>query len=39
MAEQPDKAGLTPSEKDTVRNTWDVVKKDLNGNGVDLFIR
>jgi hemoglobin-like flavoprotein len=39
MAEQPDKAGLTPSEKDIVRNTWDVVKKDLNGNGVDLFIR
>jgi hypothetical protein len=39
MAEQPDKAGLTPSEKDIVRNTWDLVKKDVPTNGTDLFIR
>jgi len=37
MAE--DKAGLTSSEKDTIRNTWALVKKDVPGNGYDLFIR
>jgi hypothetical protein len=39
MAEQTDKAGLTSSEKDVIRNTWDLVKKDMSKNAVDLFIR
>jgi hypothetical protein len=39
MAEQTDEAGLTPSEKDVIRNTWSLVKKDMTANGVDLFIR
>jgi hypothetical protein len=39
MAEETDKAGLTSSERLAVRNTWDLVKKDISSNGVDLFIR
>ncbi|KAI1301691.1 Globin [Halotydeus destructor] len=32
-------AGLTEKEKDIVRQTWELVKKDINGNGYDLLIR
>jgi len=39
MDEIPDEAGLTPSEKDIIRKTWDLIKKDIAGNGYDLFIR
>jgi len=31
--------GLTNGEKDIIRNTWAEVKKDIKGNGYDLFIR
>jgi len=30
---------LTSTEKDIIRNTWGLVKKDIPGNGYDLFIR
>jgi len=39
MSEEKDKAGLTSSEKGIVRDTWALVKKDIPGNGYDLFIR
>lgn len=43
-AEPPDydvvdeKTGLTPRQKQIVKDTWDVVKLDIKVNGVDLFI-
>jgi hemoglobin-like flavoprotein len=37
MAE--DKSGMTADEKNIIRNTWGLVKKDVPGNGTDLFIR
>ena len=40
MADTPDPAtGLTPREKEIIKNTWESVKKDIPGNGYDLFIR
>ncbi|CAG2111741.1 unnamed protein product [Medioppia subpectinata] len=39
MSEQKDKAGLTKTEKDFVRNTWELVKQDVPGNGAALFLR
>jgi len=36
----PDPAtGLTPREKDVIRNTWAIAKQDQEGTGYDLFIR
>lgn len=31
--------GLTPRQKKFVSDTWQLVKKDIKGNGVELFIR
>ena len=31
--------GLTPREEEIIKNTWEVIKKDIPGNGYDLFIR
>ncbi|XP_054159276.1 globin-like [Oppia nitens] len=39
MSEEKDNAGLTTTEKNIIRNTWELVKKDVAGNGYDLFIR
>ncbi|CAG2109708.1 unnamed protein product, partial [Medioppia subpectinata] len=39
MSEPKDAAGLTKTEKDFVRNTWELVRQDIIGNGSDLFIR
>ena len=30
---------MTAEEKNAIRTTWDLVKKDLPGNGTDLFVR
>jgi len=36
----PDPAtGLTPKEKNVVRDTWAIVKKDIKGAGYELFVR
>ncbi|KAG8226556.1 hypothetical protein J437_LFUL000639, partial [Ladona fulva] len=40
MVDVPDEAtGLTPRQKRAVAVTWDIVKKDLKGNGVELLHR
>lgn len=40
MSNDPDPAtGLTNREKNIVRETWSVIKKDVRGNGSDLFVR
>ncbi|CAG2169122.1 unnamed protein product [Oppiella nova] len=39
MSEEADKAGLTATEKNLIRNTWALVKQDVPGNAYDLFIR
>jgi hemoglobin-like flavoprotein len=31
--------GLTKREKDIIRDTWAVVRKDIKGNGGELFVR
>ena len=31
--------GLTPREEEIIKNTWEIIKKDIPGNGYDLFIR
>ena len=30
---------LTSEEKEIIKTTWELVKKDIPGNGYDLFIR
>ncbi|CAG2111740.1 unnamed protein product, partial [Medioppia subpectinata] len=39
MSQQKDQAGLTETERDFVRNTWELVRQDVPGNGSDLFLR
>lgn len=44
-AEPPDydvvepKTGLTPRQKQIVKDTWEIVKLDVKANGVELFIK
>lgn len=36
----PDGAtGLTPREKDIIQRTWKLVRADIKGNGVKLFLK
>ena len=40
MAGTPDPAtDLTSEEKEIIKTTWELIKKDIPGNGYDLFIR